>query len=189
MLMLATGVITVLGNVYQVFMATQRNVTREHGAKFGVSWLCRNYPFLHALTRAFPLLGISILANLWFVFSPTHVYRAHPRIFCWTAGLLFTKLSIHLMIAHLCSMEFHPFRRTLVPFFAIGAHWFLSAVVGAKSLRLDGQLLYLGDEELLLLEFFALSMVTFGHLTVNAILETAEALNINVFVIRKPKSS
>ena len=182
-MMVASGIFTTFGNVYQIYIATTKNVTREHGAKFGVSWLCRNYPFVHALTRAIPLVGISILANVWFYFSPVDVYRAHPRLFCWTAGLLFTKLSIHLMIAHLCSVEFHPFRRTLVPFFAIGAHWFCSAAIGASKFRIDGHQLLLGDEELLLIEFFLLSATTFLHLAFNAVLEARDALKVPVFTM------
>ena len=191
-LMVGSGVMCTLGNIYELWVATRKKkADRDHGAKYGVSWLCREYPFFHSLTRAIPLIGISILANLWFFCSPSIVFQAHPRIYCWTVGLLYTKLSIHLMIAHLCSTEFHPFRRTLVPFFAIGLHWFLSAFVGAKNVQLGlgaGNGIF-DDEELLLFEFFALSCATFLHLVVNAVLETKEALGVPVWTMPKVKKN
>jgi hypothetical protein len=37
-----------------------------------------------------------------------------PRTLLWTAGLLFAKMAMHLMLAHLCDEPFNPIRRTFV---------------------------------------------------------------------------
>ena len=37
-----------------------------------------------------------------------------PRTLLWTAGLLFAKMAMHLMLAHLCDEPFNPVRRTFV---------------------------------------------------------------------------
>lgn len=192
--MFFTAVFTSLSNGYQVFLATRE---LQHGSKFGSSWLCKNYPFIHALTRLMPLYVITALAVLWLYISPVDILVLHPRLCCWTIGLLYTKLCIHLMIAHLNSIEFHPFRRTMVPFFYIGGHSIVSWAMRRWPSALHRSMAnpaastagspWLFDEEALLFEFFALSVVTFSHLAINAIAETASALNISVFTVPKEK--
>ena len=172
-----SAVLTCAGNVVQVFRAV-RSGSEGHG-KYGSGWLLTRFPFVHALTRLLPLAVISIVANVWFFASPENIFRQHPRLFCWTVGLLYTKLAVHLMIAHLCSVEFHPFRRTLVPFFFFAVH--------IAFTYLSKHEMPILDEKVLLFEFFALSSVTFAHLAINATRDTAALLGISVFSIRKKK--
>eukprot|EP00658_Telonema_sp_P-2_P076855 TRINITY_DN6820_c0_g1_i1.p1 TRINITY_DN6820_c0_g1~~TRINITY_DN6820_c0_g1_i1.p1 ORF type:complete len:100 (-),score=28.58 TRINITY_DN6820_c0_g1_i1:241-540(-) len=93
----------------------------------------------------------------------------------------FTKLAIHLMIAHLCSVEFHPFRRTMVPFFFLAAHIAFTYINTRQFPMID--------ERLVLLEFLLLSSTTFAHLAINCISETARALKVNIFTVPKAKQS
>lgn len=172
--LVVSGTITSLGNVFQVFRAVNGGNPEGHG-KYGTGWFLKHCPFLHALTRLLPLLVINVLANAWFFHSPTHIFVQHPRIFCWTVGLLYTKLSIHLMIAHLCSIEFHPFRRTLVPFLYFAAHI-------AFTFWNRGEVPSF-DEENTLYEFFILAVCTFWHLVVNAIRDMAHVLGVPIFTV------
>lgn len=173
-----SAIITCGGNLIQVYRAV-RDPQAPHG-KYGSGWFLKHCPFLHALTRLLPLAVISVIANIWFFNSPTRVYERHPRLFCWTVGLLYTKLAIHLMIAHLCSVEFHPFRRTLVPFLYLAAH------IGFSTF-LNGGVLPMIDEEVMLYEFFALAVCTFFHLVINAVADTAHELGVPIFTVPKEK--
>lgn len=85
-------------------------------------WFRDRYPFLHACTDLIPLAVLTVMANAWFLTSQEDIFRRHPRIFCWTVSLVYTKAVIHLMVSHLCGCEFSPFRRTFVPFVLFGAH-------------------------------------------------------------------
>jgi ethanolaminephosphotransferase len=171
------GMVTCVTHMIQVRRAVNKSPD-GHG-KYGSGWLLKHYPFVHALTRLLPLAVITLIANVWFFVSPEHIFVRHPRIFCWTTGLLFTKLSIHLMIAHLCSVEFHPFRRTLVPFLFYAFHILFSFLNHGELPAVD--------EDVLLMEFFLLSSVTFGHLVVNAVAEISTILDVSVFSIPQEK--
>lgn len=173
-----SGTVTCLGNMFQVFRAVNGGNPEGHG-KYGTGWFLKHCPFLHALTRLLPLLVINVLANAWFFHSPSHIFEQHPRMFCWTVGLLYTKLVIHLMIAHLCSIEFHPFRRTLVPFIYLAAHI-------AFTFWNRGEMPAF-DEEDTLLEFFLLAVCTFLHLVVNAIRDMAHVLDVPIFTVPQEK--
>jgi len=177
-LVVFSALVTISGNFVQVYRAV-RDPQAPHG-KYGSGWFLRHCPFLHALTRLLPLAVISVIAHIWFFNSPSRVYEKHPRLFCWTIGLLYTKLAIHLMIAHLCSVEFHPFRRTLVPFLYLAAH------IGFSTF-LNGGIVPLVDEELMLYEFFALAVCTFFHLVINAVADTAHELHVPIFTVPKEK--
>lgn len=176
--MVLCAVVTCSGNIFQVYRAVNGANPEGHG-KYGTGWLLTHFPFLHALTRLLPLAVISVVANAWFFLSPAQVFEQHPRLFCWTVGLLYTKLAIHLMIAHLCSVEFHPFRRTLVPFVFFAGHTLLSFWNRGTMPAMD--------EELLLWEFFGLAAVTFTHLVINASRETATELGVPIFTVPKEK--
>lgn len=209
--------LTCLGNVYQVYRALRRKTREGQITKFGHrSWLLAHFPFTHALTRTVPLFVLTCMANAWFLTSREDIFRRHPRIFLWTVGLIYTKLCIHLMVAHLCNTEFNPFRRTFLPFMLFGAHIVTTYVRNIHRTRKqhaplrepapayvgeDGQF-YLGlewasnaysyyaydlDEELILYEFFALSVITFTHLVFNLVRETAAALQVPIFRIPKAK--
>lgn len=183
--MFLSGCFTVLGNVYEVWRAVQaplKEGEEAHG-RYGNTWLMRRFPFVHALTRLLPLAVMLVLGNVWFFTSTFGVFAAHPRIYCWTIGLLFTKLCIHLMVAHLTSTEFHPLRRTMIPFLYIAGHVCLTLYRRGVDTGVDGVV----DERLVLFEFFALSTVTFLHLAVNVATETASALDVPVFSVPAAK--
>lgn len=169
----AAMLVTCAGNVLQVYRAV--NQSQEGHGKYGSGWLLNRFPFIHALSRLVPLTIITLVANVWFFVSPENIFRQHPRLFCWTVGLLYTKLSVHLMIAHLCSVEFHPFRRTLVPFVFFAVHIGFT-YISTKEVPII-------DEEVLLYEFFALSVVAFSHLAINVSRDMASVLGINIFTI------
>lgn len=133
--MTTTAAMTSLGNVYQVYRAIQRATPEELREKLGRGRLRTRFPFLHALSRLIPLVVITLMGNVWFLTSQEDVFRRHPRLFCWTVGLLYTKLAVHLMVSHLCGAEFHPFRRTFLPFLLFGAHICLTYLHNVSQLR------------------------------------------------------
>ncbi|KPI83489.1 putative aminoalcohol phosphotransferase [Leptomonas seymouri] len=219
--MTVMAVVTCLGNVYQVYRAVRRTPAAEQPKRFDRCRLSTRHPFLHALSRLVPLVVITVMGNVWFLTSQEDVFRRHPRIFCWTVGLLYTKLAIHLMVSHLCNAEFFPFRRTFLPFVFFGVHICLTYLHNVGQLRRQQQqrsrssasnggdgvaaawgivnrsgsrvpvsatgaysdYAYDLDEELILYEFFALSVVTFLHLVWNVVRETAAALEVPVFTV------
>ncbi|KAG5511944.1 hypothetical protein JKF63_07769 [Porcisia hertigi] len=196
-LMTIGSALTSAGNIYQVYRAI-RSTPKEELQKHGGG----HFPFLHALSRLVPLVVMTLMANVWFLTSQEDVFRRHPRIFCWTVGLLYTKLAVHLMLAHLCSMEFFPFRRTFAPFLLFGVHLSLTYLHKVSQVRRRQQQEYRGqtdgsgagatrhgtfaydlDEEILLYEFFLLSLVTFIHLVWNVLRETAAVLEAPIFTV------
>lgn len=135
----ALSLCTCLGNMMQVYRAIKKYSKVEMCAKFGV--VCKYniptslldrirlaFPFTYALTRLLPLLVLTLCANVWYFISPTQIFTAHPRLFCWTVGLLYTKMCIHLMLSHLCAEPFRPFRRTFYPFMLFAIHLSLTYV-------------------------------------------------------------
>ncbi|AYU75758.1 CDP-alcohol phosphatidyltransferase, putative [Leishmania donovani] len=137
-LMTVGAAVTSAGNVYQVYRAIRRTPAAEL-EKFGGRRFSIRFPFLHALSRLVPLVVVTFTASAWLLTSNDDIFRRHPRIFCWTVGLLYTKLAIHLMLAHLCSAEFLPFRRTLAPFVLLCVHVWLTYVRNVSQLRRQQQ--------------------------------------------------
>jgi ethanolaminephosphotransferase len=131
---------------------------------------------LVAFTRLMPFLFLNCLALLWAQLSPTNILASHPRIYLWTIGLLNSKLVLHLMLAHLCGEEYHPFRKTLVPIFYVAAHWAFSYGQGIYPVSQD-------TEVVLLKEFFFLAVAAYIHIVVTVIYEIKTVLNIPVFTI------
>jgi len=127
-----------------------------------------------AFTRLLPFVCLYSLASVWIIFSPQDIMKTHPRIVLWTIGLLFSKLVTHLMISHLCNEEYHPFRRTLIPFFFIAAH---------VGLSLHQNIIQSIPEDLILIEFFAVSLLSYCHLVYGVISEVMTILNIYCFRI------
>jgi len=127
-----------------------------------------------AFTRLLPFVLLYSLATLWISFSPQDIMKTHPRIVLWTIGLLFTKLVTHLMISHLCNEEYHPFRRTLIPFFFIAGH---------VGLSLHQNIIQSIPEDLILIEFFLVSLLSYCHLVYGLISEVTTILNIYCFRI------
>eukprot|EP00667_Euglena_gracilis_P008792 EG_transcript_8907 len=177
--MLIGSIFTLIGNLITVFRAVHRNAAGAHG-KYSDTWLAQKMPFAHACTRLLPFLAFTVLAITWIVVSPTEILKRHPRLVFWTIGLLFAKVVTHLMIAHLCSVEYHPLRRTLMPFYFFAAHVALSWANKAGELQVN--------EELILLEFFALALVSYCHLTWGCIQEFKAVLGIHCFRITPKRS-
>ena len=193
--MTAGALFTSLGNVAEVWRCVRNTKPGDETAhgKYGSGWLLTHFPFCHALTRLLPLFVVTVMANLWVYTSPAEIFREHPRIVCWTFGLLYTKLVTHLMIAHLCEVEFHPLRRTLVPFMYLGLHAVLTVFSRRSDERGLARMLVAdeapvwGDERILIMEFFVLALVTYLHLAVNAVIETASVLGVRILTIPADK--
>eukprot|EP00993_Chasmostoma_nieuportense_P000501 NODE_1461_length_1496_cov_69.593134_g1383_i0.p1 GENE.NODE_1461_length_1496_cov_69.593134_g1383_i0~~NODE_1461_length_1496_cov_69.593134_g1383_i0.p1 ORF type:complete len:433 (+),score=120.96 NODE_1461_length_1496_cov_69.593134_g1383_i0:67-1365(+) len=176
--MVALALLTTIGNVWKVMWSVRAD-GHTHG-QYADTWLQRHFPFLHALTRLLPMTILAALACVWVAFSPVGIIQQHPRLVCWTIGLLFAKLVTHLMLAHLCAMEYHPLRRTLLPMFFFGGHVALDMAINHKALSID--------EGLMLYEFFLLAVVTYLHMVFGVIGEMKKILGIQCFSIPKRKA-
>ncbi|KDO22507.1 hypothetical protein SPRG_11691 [Saprolegnia parasitica CBS 223.65] len=158
--MIASSTFTVLANLINVI----KTVHAQKGS------------FLIALTRLTPFAILNGLALLWAILSPANIKAIHPRMFLWTIGLLNSKLVLHLMLAHLCGEEYHPFRKTLVPIFYVAAHWGFSHWQGIYPVQKETETLFLN-------EFFFISFVAYIHIVVSVIYEVKTALGITVFTV------
>uniref|UniRef100_K3WTS5 CDP-alcohol phosphatidyltransferase n=1 Tax=Globisporangium ultimum (strain ATCC 200006 / CBS 805.95 / DAOM BR144) TaxID=431595 RepID=K3WTS5_GLOUD len=138
-----------------------------------------NDSILVALTRLTPFFILNSLAALWVVFSPSDIFSQYPRMFLWMIGLLNSKLVLHLMLAHLCGEEYHPFRKTLVPIFYVAAHCGFCMLEGIYDAINEG---------LIVREFFFLSLVSYVHIVITVVWEVKNVLDIGVFTIRPKKS-
>jgi ethanolaminephosphotransferase len=128
-----------------------------------------------ALTRTSPFFALNTMAGIWGLYSPSGIFQVYPRTFLWMLGLLNSKLVLHLMLAHLCGEEYHPFRKTLVPIFYVAAHCGFSMLEGIYD-----QI----NEALWVKEFFFLSLVAYVHIVITVVWEVKSVLGINVFTIK-----
>ncbi|TMW65115.1 hypothetical protein Poli38472_009282 [Pythium oligandrum] len=140
----------------------------------------RSDSLIVALTRLTPFFILNSMAAAWALLSPSDIFSTYPRLFLWMLGLLNSKLVLHLMLAHLCGEEYHPFRKTLVPIFYVAAHCGFSMLEGIYDAINEG---------LIVKEFFFLSFVAYVHIVISVIWEVKTVLDIDVFTIRKSKSS
>uniref|UniRef100_A0AAV1UPU4 CDP-alcohol phosphatidyltransferase n=1 Tax=Peronospora matthiolae TaxID=2874970 RepID=A0AAV1UPU4_9STRA len=129
---------------------------------------------LVAFTRLLPFIIINALAGLWALYSPSDIFLTHPRMFLWMLGLLNSKLVLHLMLAHLCGEEYHPFRKTLVPIFYVAGHCAFCMMEGIYDAI---------NEELIVREFFFLSLAAYVHIVITVVWEVKNVLNVSVFTI------
>ena len=137
------------------------------------------HPNKYALSRVLPVVGFAAIAVVWFAYSPTRIFAAHPRYFSWMVGFLVSKLTLHLMLAHICGSPFHPLRRSLMPFFFLALHCGVS-----RFLEPDAMVPISGaTEKALLVELFLLATCAYAHAVLNIAWETAQALNRRIFSI------
>ncbi|GLD99572.1 hypothetical protein PINS_up008298 [Pythium insidiosum] len=153
-----SSVPTVLVNARNVFHAVQ----------------ARRDSLAVAMTRTTPFFILNGLAAAWGLLSPSNIFAAYPRMFLWMLGLLNSKLVLHLMLAHLCGEEYHPFRKTLAPIFYVAAHCGFSMLEGIYDSINEG---------LIVKEFFFLSFVSYVHIVITVVWEVKHVLGINVFTI------
>jgi ethanolaminephosphotransferase len=171
-------VVTLINHTTNVYKAVTTSGPKGHG-KYTETWLVRKFPFTHACTRLIPFFAFTTLAVAWILMSPTDILTRYPRLMFWTIGLLFAKLVTHLMIAHLCAVEYHPFRRTLVPIFFFPLHTTLTWLLQQGEVELN--------EDVVVVEFFLIAMAAYVHLVFGCIQEFKAVLGIHCFYISKQK--
>ena len=135
-----------------------------------------------ALTRWIPLLLLNASAALWISLSPSNILAKAPRLLLWGFIMMFAKLTMQVMLAHLTAAPYRPFGKTVGMALFLLSHYGYLVYSGVSKLS-DGII-----EELLVWELFLLSLVSFGHLVVHAIWEVSAALGIRVFVIDVAKA-
>lgn len=141
----------------------------------------RSDTFGTAIARIVPFLILNVFFALWVQFSQDDILGKYPRMVWWTLGLLFSKMVTHMMVAHMCREPYAPVRKTLLPIFFLAAHAAYSFVGHLRGRSVDNSIF--GDEELVLEEFFILSLVTYCHLVYNLIREACRILDIPCFTM------
>ncbi|GLE10267.1 hypothetical protein PINS_up022346 [Pythium insidiosum] len=126
-------------------------------------------PALLGITPFAALLGLSALWVLW---SPSDIFVDHPRLIMWTVGLIFAKMAMHMMLAHMCEEPFWLLRKT----FAIQ--------LAVASLLVIGIVPW-GHEKLVAELFFVLALGAYLHMVYFMVIELAELLDIYVFKVKK----
>lgn len=127
-----------------------------------------------AVLRILPFLALMAGASVWVGASNENIMLRHPRLVVWTFGLLFCKLVMHLMLAHLAKESYNGYRKTLFPMAFIAAYVVLTLAHGKWPVI---------EESILMEQFFILAVVTYGHMVWGVCQEMTAALGIRVFVI------
>eukprot|EP01006_Ploeotia_vitrea_P038287 TRINITY_DN66224_c8_g3_i2.p1 TRINITY_DN66224_c8_g3~~TRINITY_DN66224_c8_g3_i2.p1 ORF type:complete len:462 (+),score=36.17 TRINITY_DN66224_c8_g3_i2:82-1386(+) len=186
---IAGAIITVLGNVKTVVVAIIKKQRHGRTPAFVTN---RFIALCYALLQTLPMMTLIILTAVWISVSPSHIVLQHPRLICWTVGLLFAKLVTHLQIAHVCAAEYKPYSRTMIPLFFTAIHIGLTLYLTPKEARGatttgkgNGEYNRNVQEELILYEFFLLSLFAYVHLTGGVIKEMTHVLGIYCFSVKK----
>ncbi|KAK3268090.1 hypothetical protein CYMTET_23388 [Cymbomonas tetramitiformis] len=113
----------------------------------------------------------------WVVY--TDVEERFPRMLVWTAGLLFAKMTMHLMLAHICEEPLQLMRKTYLPMFAAAAYLTYSTAVEGllPGDEMHGWLLY---------GLAAVAVWAYVHFCYHVIRECCEVLDVYCLRI-KPK--
>eukprot|EP00010_Vexillifera_abyssalis_P007942 CAMPEP_0201544766 /NCGR_PEP_ID=MMETSP0173_2-20130828/1383_1 /ASSEMBLY_ACC=CAM_ASM_000268 /TAXON_ID=218659 /ORGANISM="Vexillifera sp., Strain DIVA3 564/2" /LENGTH=348 /DNA_ID=CAMNT_0047953005 /DNA_START=173 /DNA_END=1216 /DNA_ORIENTATION=+ len=164
--LIGLSLVTIISSFYNVYRSTFRTDS-----------------FALAIVRTIPFLLISTFFAVWVSFSDEDILANYPRMVWWTLGLLFSKMVTHMMVAHMCREPYAPIRKTLLPIFYLAAHSLYSLIGFVwKGKKFENMPEFITDEELVLEEFFILSLVTYSHLVVCLIREVMEILNVPCFV-------
>ena len=142
----------------------------------------RSDTFGTAVLRIVPFLILNAFFALWVSFSQDDILGKYPRMVWWTLGLLFSKMVTHMMVAHMTGEPYAPIRKTLLPIFFLASHALYSLICWYLRGR-DLSAPIISDEELVLEEFFILSLVTYCHLVYFLVSEAMEILKVPCFTM------
>ena len=62
-----------------------------------------------------PFAALWVSSLLWILYSPSHLFTRHPRLFLLSSGFLFCNLVCKLMLAHTTAQHYKPLRLVLIP--------------------------------------------------------------------------
>jgi ethanolaminephosphotransferase len=159
-----TSVLTVAKHI-----GTVMGVVRERGGSLPAQG--------HALAGIVPYTAYWAAFFLWAHFSP-EVIEEHGLLAMWALCFFACKLTMHIMLAHLCEQDTTmQLRKTFVPMgivaFVVAAH--RATGVGAQ----------VSDSNMVKI-WFAITAVTYWHMVVHVINEMCGILNIRCFTAKPP---
>jgi len=134
----------------------------------------RKDSMLMVLAQVVPYMTMQGLLLVWMLNSD--LIATHPRMFLWLGGLLFAKMVMHLMLAHVCGQPFSPLRRTFMTVLAV-ACW-LGLISWQSGIGAQDPL-----HKYTLYGLFAITFVSYAHFVVNVINECCAILGIKCFRI------
>lgn len=138
----------------------------------------RKEPYWRAVARLAPFAMLNALLVVWVVL--TDIEATQPRLLTWLMGLLFSKMVMHIMIAHMCEQPFQPVSKTLIPVGVVASHCAFAVMRGGIITPFD-QRLYLE-------ELFLYSLVSYVHLVLTVVPDFCRTLDVHCFTIKRPKS-
>jgi hypothetical protein len=138
--------------------------------------------YYYALSRAIPLLLLLAMWWIWVVLSPSGIYRMYPRAMCLVLSFVYCKMTMLIMLAHVCGEIYHPWSKTSALLLGLATH----ATVNVAFAFVPGALRQY--EEAVLMQCLTITGVTYLHLVYGTVSELCSALNIRCFTI-KPASA
>ncbi|EQC28603.1 hypothetical protein SDRG_13682 [Saprolegnia diclina VS20] len=159
-------IVTALGSTGQILV----NVWNVY-----VQLKAKPLDFVNALFGTLPFLALIAVSALWVALSPYDVVQYHPRMLMWTTGLMFCKMVMHMMLAHLCDEPYWLLRKSLAAMLLV-AGFVVAGLVPHVT------------EDTLAYAFFALTLVVYAHMVYYVIAEMTAILRIKVFTV-KPKTA
>ena len=134
--------------------------------------------YCYAFSRAIPLLVLIAMWWIWVFMSPSGIYRAYPRAMCLVLSFVYCKMTMLVMLAHVCGEVYHPWSKTSALLLGLAAH----AVVNVAFAFVPDALRQY--EEAVLMQCLAITGVTYVHLVYGSVSELCSALNIRCFTIQ-----
>ncbi|TMW63199.1 hypothetical protein Poli38472_002140 [Pythium oligandrum] len=125
-----------------------------------------------AILGLLPFVALLGLSALWVFWSPSDIFVDHPRLIMWTFGLIFAKMVMHIMLAHMCEEPYWLLRKTFSLFLSV-------------AFLLVAGIVPWGHEKLVAELFFVLATATYAHMVFFLANELASVLNISVFKVKK----
>jgi len=157
------AILTVLQNMHTVYKSKRR--------------LKQKIPFCKTLKKALPFLLVEALAYFWFTESRGNAVAQHTRLFIWTLGLIFAKMVMLLIVAHMCNEEYQPWRRSIMPLFFVGFH-------AVRSLVCEGAFPSF-DEKRTIEDIFIVSLLAYVHMIWTLIRDCCKVLDVHCLTIKK----
>jgi len=154
----ALAIITVLGNIYNVFKKGRQ-------------------VFLPAMFNMITVTYMSITMVVVLYWSYTNVYAKIPRVFLYFVGFSFAKLAGHLQASHVAGEPFNQFRKSIwFSFTVLNINTIIGAVTKGNNI----------DEETLMYCLLAWAIIAHVHFILNIISQFTTVLGIKCFKV-KPK--
>lgn len=171
----------------QVFAA---GVKRREDVRVVVVEEVETIHFGDALLTLVPMIFLTAVAC--FVQYGTPAFYSYPHLTAVTIGLLYTYITVSLMLTHMCAIKLHDCQSTsfwyvLVSAVALLAHWSSPYPRANASETVDGKANHGKANGMFLGIAAGITVVMLLHLAITSAYEMASALQITIFYVPRKK--